>query len=94
MCTMVRSRKGGWISCGNNVKVLSTYSDDYDTMVHRLTAALNFSEEDPLLVCGGSVIQRDVFRDLGHFFGAAHIRPGKALFGIASNSEASLLVTL
>ena len=63
MCTMHRSTHGGWKSVGDNVKVLATYNDDF----RQTTSALNCSFDEPLLICGGSIIKKETFVNLGHF---------------------------
>lgn len=89
MCTMHRSRNGKWQSDGDNVKVLATYSDDYAALVTKMIEALGSSYTERVLVCGGAIIPKETFVTLGHFFQAAHLKPGKVLFGIAPQYEVS-----
>ena len=86
---MHRSRQGGWVSSGDNVKVLATYGDDFPTLMIKASKALVFSLDDPQLICGGSIIQKETFINLGHFLEAAHIKPGKVLLGLGSKEEVS-----
>ena len=80
----------GWVSRGDNVKVLATYGDDYATLLLKASKALVFSDDDdPQLICGGSIIPKTTFVNLGHFLEAAHVKPGKVLFGIGSKQEVS-----
>lgn len=86
---MHKSRGGKWQSDGDNVKVLATYGDDYDTLVTKMIEAMGASYDEPLLVCGGAIIPKETFVTLGHFFQAAHLKPRKALFGMALSEVSS-----
>lgn len=89
---MNQSRRGGWQSAGDNVKVLATYNDDFSTIMSKMIMAQDCSFDESLLICCGSLIKQETFVNLGHFFEAAHVKPGKLLFGIASHREVSIVI--
>ena len=62
--------------------------------MRKASKALVISLDDPQLICGGSIVPRKSFINLGRFLGAAHIKPGKVLFGLGSNEEVSAILAV
>lgn len=70
---MHRSRRGGWVSSGNNVKMLATYGDDFSTRI------LIFLMMNLKLYVVAQSSKGDVYKSRGPLE-AVHVKPGKVLF--------------